>query len=105
MNTLTISVPLQLLAQNIALNKPYVLSAAPNYYPNTAPAGDKSSLTDGKYTDGYFWAKTTTVGWQGREVTISIDLGEVQPISEVDFNTARNTNTGVNFPKNIYVFI
>jgi len=91
-------------SQNIALNKRYTLSTPPNYI-NSAPASDKTSLTDGIYTNGYFWSQRTTVGWQHVPVTITIDLGEVQPIAAVTFNTVRLDKQFVNFPKNVFVFI
>lgn len=91
-------------AQNIALHKSYTLSVSPNYR-NTAPSSDKTSLTDGIYTKGYFWAATTTVGWEHVPVSITIDLEQSQPISSVTFNTVRRQDQFVNFPKNIFVFI
>ncbi len=93
-------------AQDIALNKSYVLSSPPNY-PLSAPASDKSSLTDGVYTTfGNFWTKPTTVGWQHtNKVTLDIDLESSQLISEVTFNTARRIQAGVYFPANIYIFL
>ncbi len=92
------------VAQNIALYKSYTLSISPNYR-NTAPSSDKTSLTDGIYTKGYFWAATTTVGWEHVPVTITIDLEQSQPISSVAFNTVRLQDQFVNFPKNIFVFV
>ncbi len=91
-------------SQNLALNKSYTLSTAPNYV-NSAPASDRTSLTDGIYTKGYFWSQSTTVGWEHVPVTITIDIGEVRPISAVTFNTVRFDQQLVNFPKNIFVFI
>lgn len=90
--------------QNLALNKSYTLSELPNYA-YSAPPTDKTSLTDGIYTTGHFWTRPTTVGWLRRQVTIAIDLGSVLPIEEVTFNSARKTDVGVDYPKNIYVFI
>ena len=91
-------------AQNIALHKSYTFSVSPNY-PYTASASDKTSLTDGIYTKGYFWAEKTTVGWLRLRVTITIDLGEPQPIEAVTFNTVRREDQYVNFPKNVFAFI
>ena len=99
-----IVIPLSITAQNLALHKSYSLSTLPNYQ-YSAPASDKSSLTDGIYTKGYFWSQPTTVGWMGRSVSIDIDLGEILPVGYVTFNTVRYTKGGVNFPENIYVFI
>jgi hypothetical protein len=91
-------------AQDLALHKPYTLSVLPNY-PYTAPSTDKSSLTDGVYTEGYFWSKPTTVGWVRRPVTITIDLGSIQPVGAVTFNSVRRSDQNVDFPQNIYVFL
>lgn len=90
--------------QNIALNKSYTLSSSPNYV-HSVPSSAKTSLTDGVYTKGHFWTQSTTVGWQGRQVTITIDLGSIQPIGEITFNTARKTDVSANFPQNIYIFL
>lgn len=92
-------------AQDIALNKPYILSAPPNYS-LAAPFSDKSSLTDGIYTVGYFWTSPTTLGWKNyNKITINIDLGNPQLIGEITFNTARRIEAGVNFPENLFVFL
>ena len=91
-------------AQDLALNKPYTLSVLPNY-PYTAPPTDKSSLTDGIYTEGYFWSKSTTVGWVRRPVTITIDLEQIQPVGTITFNSVRRSDQNVDFPQNIYVFL
>ncbi len=101
---LIVFLPLIAQCQNLAFQKTYSLSAPPNYQ-RTAPAEDKASLTDGIYTKGYFWAQPTTLGWTGTDVSIDIDLGEIQPIGSVSFNTARKTKVDVNYPKNIYVFL
>ena len=91
-------------AQNLALHKPYTLSVKPNYK-LSAPSTDKSSLTDGIYTDGYFWTQNTTVGWQDKKsVQISIDLEEIKPMGTITFSTAGG-KADVHFPKNIYTFI
>ena len=90
--------------QDLALHKPYTLSRSPNYI-HSAPVSDSTSLTDGIYTTGYFWSQRTTVGWQRMPVTITIDLGDVEPISSVTFNTVRSVIPHVFFPKNIYVFV
>jgi hypothetical protein len=91
-------------AQNLASNKSYTLSAPPNYA-YSAPPTDSTSLTDGVYTTAHFWTSPTTVGWQRRQVKITIDLGSVQTIGAVTFNTARNAKVGLNFPKNVFLFV
>ena len=74
--------------ENIALGASYTLSPGPNYGLCTE-AGDSEQLTDGVYTDGYFWAELSTVGWQEKTPSVfTLDLGEVQPIRGVSFSTA-----------------
>ena len=91
-------------ADNIALGKPYTLDPRPNYSYCTDP-GDKTQLTDGVYTKGYFWTQKSTVGWQGvGGVTITLDLGAVQPIRGVSFNTAAG-RAGVTWPAGIVILV
>jgi hypothetical protein len=74
--------------ENIALGKTYTLSPRPNYSYCT-DADDKRQLTDGQYTVGYFWTQHSTVGWQhASPAIITLDLGSVQPICGVSYNTA-----------------
>src|SRR6185369_5754716 len=77
----------------------------PNY-PLTAHASDQTSLTDGKYTFGHFWASRTTVGWENSgTVEILIDLEKSSSIDTITFSTARGNLAGVNYPANIHAFI
>ena len=94
-------------ANNLALNKTYTVSPLPNYT-LTASATDKTSLTDGKYTVGFFWKQQkTTVGWSNwqRTVEIMIDLGKVANIAGITFNTARRSGANVNYPSQIAAFV
>jgi hypothetical protein len=73
---------------NVALGAKYTLWPAPNYVHCTDP-GDAIQLTDGQTTTDYFWTQTSTVGWSSAAyVVITVDLGRLQPISGVSFNTA-----------------
>lgn len=88
---------------NVAVGKPYTLTPAPNYA-LCADAGDKTQLTDGLYSEGYFWTQKGTVGWTAdtmRFVTITIDLGSVMPISGLSYNTAAGV-ADVTWPSHIY---
>ena len=70
-------------SENIALGKSYRLDPRPNYQYCTDP-GDRTQLTDGQYTRGYFWTQASTVGWNHvGSATITLDLGSVQPIRGV----------------------
>ncbi len=73
---------------NVALGAKYTLWPAPNYVHCTDP-DDAIQLTDGHTTTDYFWTQTSTVGWTSAAyAVITVDLGRLQPISGVSFNTA-----------------
>jgi hypothetical protein len=89
---------------NVALGRPYAWSVAPNYKLCTDP-GDVTQLTDGKLVDGYFWTQKGTVGWAGyNHVSVTIDLGVVQPIAGVAFHTAAGV-AGGKWPRMLYVLV
>ena len=89
---------------NIALGATYTLDPPPNYGLCT-DAGDLKQLTDGQYTEGYFWVHKSTVGWQDKAPTIiTLDLGSVQPIRGVSFSTAGGF-AGVEWPLTIRVLV
>ena len=90
---------------NLSLGKSYTVSLKPNYL-LSASSTDVTSLTDGKYSSGYFWTEKSTVGWQGaKRVEILIDLDNISTIGSVSFHTARGTSGGVHFPSRIAVFV
>ncbi len=89
---------------NLALNRPYRMSTPPNYGLCT-DFGDKTQLTDGIYSRGYFWAQKSTVGWQQKSVAITVDLGKVWPISGFSLNTAARKAAGVLFPGIVCVLV
>ena len=90
--------------ENIALNKPYTLSPMPNYSLCTDP-DDKVQLTDGVYSEGYFWMQKGTVGWfQSVPNIVTIDLGREEPISGVSWNTAGGV-AGVKWPIGLHAFV
>ncbi|MBM3289536.1 MAG: discoidin domain-containing protein, partial [Candidatus Hydrogenedentes bacterium] len=89
---------------NIAKGAAYTLGPAPNYSYCTDP-GDAAQLTDGVYTQDYFWTQPTTVGWQGvRPAVIVLDLGADKPVRGVSYNAAAGT-AGVYWPGSIQVFV
>lgn len=90
--------------ENIALGKPYTLSPRPNYALSADP-GDVTHLTDGVYSEGYFWVQKTTVGWRGAApVIITVDLGEVEPIAGASYNTAAGV-ANVSWPLAIDILV
>lgn len=89
---------------NVALGAKYTLSPTPNYG-LCADAEDLKQLTDGVYTVGYFWTQKTTVGWSGANpAIITIDLGKVQPINGMSYNTAAGV-AGVAWPNGVLVMV
>ncbi len=89
--------------QNVALGASYTLDPAPNYAHSTDD-GDGVQLTDGVYTEGYFWTQLSTVGWQEKKpVIVTIDLGAVRPIRGVSFSTAGGS-ADVRWPLAIGIF-
>ncbi|MDI9583413.1 MAG: discoidin domain-containing protein, partial [Acidobacteriota bacterium] len=88
---------------NVALGASYTMTA-PNYA-LCADDADLTQLTDGEYSHGYFWTQKTTVGWSGsRNVFVTIDLGQVQPIAGLSFNTAAGV-ADVRWPSHIVIFV
>ncbi|MBW2701459.1 MAG: hypothetical protein JRF33_11640 [Deltaproteobacteria bacterium] len=88
---------------NLALGAAYTLDPAPNYALCT-DGGDSVQLTDGVYTEGYFWTQDSTVGWSLRNPIVVLDLGTDQPIRGVSYNTAAGV-AGVEWPNSIYLFV
>ncbi|NUQ00148.1 MAG: discoidin domain-containing protein, partial [Armatimonadetes bacterium] len=90
--------------ENLALNRPYTLTPAPNYSPCIDP-GDATQLTDGVRTAGHFWTRPSTVGWSGVSLRmITIDLGQVQPIAGASFSTAAGV-ADVGWPESIALLV
>jgi len=91
-------------SKNIALGKPYTLAPRPNYRYCTDP-DDFRQLTDGQTTTRYFWTQKGTVGWQhAQPVVVTIDLGKIEPIRGVAYNTAAG-RAGVRWPRAIYILV
>jgi len=91
--------------ENIARGKRYVMTPVPSYR-DTIDAGDRTQLTDGEYSSGYFWVQKSTVGWvRDPRVTLTFDLGADLPIRGVTFNTAARSAAGVFWPKSIRLLV
>ncbi len=89
---------------NLALHKKVKLHPRPNYRLCTDPQ-DRVQLTDGVYTQGYFWTRKSTVGWrQALCVIITVDLGKVEPIAGASYSTAAGV-AGVEWPQTILVLV
>jgi hypothetical protein len=91
--------------QNLALGRPYTLEPSPNSEDCKDPDDltKLTQLTDGHYTKGHFWTQKSTVGWvNARPAIITIDLGSVQSIGGVSYNTAAGV-AGVEWPESITV--
>lgn len=94
------------LGQNIAGGRSYTLSLDPNY-PYCTDSGDATQLTDNSYTSGNkLWEQAGCVGWKApsSSPTIIIDLGQIQPIEGIGFNTAAGS-ADVNWPMAISVLV
>jgi hypothetical protein len=90
--------------ENIARGRPVTLVPAPDYRHCTDP-DDALQLTDGEYVRGYFWTQKGTVGWnRARPAILTVDLGRVEPVSGVSFNTAAGT-AGVSWPQAIFLLV
>lgn len=90
--------------RNLALHRPYTLEPAPSYA-LCSDDGDRTQLTDGLYTEGYFWTQKSTVGWQNaKPVRITLDLGSDLPIAGVSFSTAAGV-AGVQWPAAIDLYV
>jgi len=92
--------------ENVALGKPYTLYPKPNYEHSADPE-DKTQLTDGIYTKGYFWTQKSTVGWRTKinPLVITIDLGKIEPICGVSYNTAAWKEAQVGWPVSISILV
>jgi hypothetical protein len=94
-------------ATNLALGKSYSISTPPNYK-YTAPATDKTSLTDGTYSVGPFWRQKTTVGWgwlKEKTIEIMIDLERSSIIDNIVISTVRGENAEVYYPPHVAAFV
>ncbi len=90
--------------KNIALGASYTMTPAPSYALCTDP-NDRTQLTDGKETEGYFWTQPSTVGWTNhRNVIVTIDLGREQAIRGASVRTAAGV-AGVAWPSGIRLFV
>jgi hypothetical protein len=90
--------------ENVAKGCSYTLDPQPSYGYCT-DANDKTQLTDGLYTSGYFWTQKSTVGWtHARPVVITLDLGADAPIRGLSYNTAAGV-AGVEFPTSIMAMV
>ena len=89
---------------NVALGRTYTLEPLPTYG-DCADAGDATQLTDGAYTEGYFWVMPSTVGWvHSRPVAVTIDLGQVEPIAGLSYSTAAGV-ADVTWPRSILLMV
>ena len=97
------TVPTERPSENIALRASYTMEPGPSYDLCSDP-GDAEQLTDGVYTEGYFWAQKSTVGWvRAKPVILTLDLGTVKPIRGVSYHTAGGV-AHVGWPEAIYIF-
>jgi len=94
------SVPLQ----NIALGKNVVIDPPARY--GLMKSDDPRQLTDGKFAtgDAQLWTRLGAMTWSHvNPVTMTIDLGSVQPISGVSYSTGANKPSRIFWPESILV--
>jgi len=97
------TVPTERPSENIALGASYTMEPGPEYELCSDP-GDVTQLTDGIYSDGYFWTQKSTVGWiRAKPIILTLDLGEVKPIRGVSYHTAGGF-AAVRWPEAIHIF-
>ncbi len=90
--------------ENIALGASYTLDPRPGYK-HCTDKGDATQLTDGVYSEGYFWVQPSTVGWQNvKPALVLLDLGEVRAIRGVSYNTAAGA-AGAEWPAAIGLYV
>ena len=97
--------PSPLSGKNLALGRKAVFSDPPNY--SYSAGHDDVDLFDGQYVQGGFWTNKGTVGWLfGRKpgVRITVDLGAVNAIDAVSFDTAGGS-AQVTFPAAVFVYV
>ncbi len=95
--------------ENLALNSPYAWNRPPDYAvgnPNLCnDEGDATQLTNGVLSTRQWWDREM-VGWEGSTgVAITIDLGQVQPISAIAYHMAGGGTGGVRYPERHHVFV
>ena len=100
-------------AENIALGKSVTFSVAPNYDLST-DADDAKQITDGQYSErgpngeaipaNSMWMQKAAVGWSAARPIITIDLGKVQPISGVSYDTSAG-RAGVEWPTTLPIAV
>lgn len=97
-------------ANNIAEAASYQVSPAPNYSYCTE-SGDVTQATDGiKRAPGpmspSLWTLPECIGWVNvlAPITITVDLGQIKPISGLSVNMVAGTSAGVTWPAHILCF-
>jgi len=86
----------------ISKGRSYDVFPEPNYAQCT-DRNDLVQLTDGQFTDGYFWIQPGCVGWVWTPIVkITVDLEEKKPISGLVFSTAAG-RAGVRWPASIWI--
>jgi hypothetical protein len=88
---------------NLALHKKYVLTPKPNYDLTTDPS-DNKKLTDGVIGESLWYAKYNkkTVGWfRAPVIEITIDLGQICNVGQVNTYTVGGGKSGTEYPEYI----
>lgn len=93
-------------SQNLALNKPYLVTPKPNDS-KTKSKTDMKELTDGKFSKKTpLWNDKVSVGWRHKNyIQIDLDLERIESIGELIISTAARESRRFYFPENIFVFV
>ena len=91
--------------KNLALQKPYRFSVAPNY-PLCTDQNDSIQITDG-HKAGSIWGNKSTVGWKNASSPpeIIIDLKKQVLVTEIRVYTVGGGHAQVEYPKSVVVFL
>lgn len=89
--------------RNVASDRPYALSVAPNY--DGARADAATILTDGRAASDMYWRNGTGLGWTSlTPVTVSISLAEATSVSRIQVQAGAKTSGEIYYPSQILVF-
>lgn len=89
--------------RNVASDRPYTLSAEPNY--ETARANAATVLTDGREAGGSYWLNGTTLGWRSlTPVIVSIGLAEPTSVGRLQVQAGAKTSGEIYYPSQILAF-
>jgi len=102
--------PLSAQGEDLAAGRPCAFAPVPNYALTAEGGTDSADLTDGRVVerpDQHIWFESHAVGWSYVPlINVRLDLGEVQPISEVVMRfLGGSAQPGLDFPGFVRVLV